>query len=128
MRLLPPRLAAREDADDAHEDGDDTLGDCVSAAVERPVEWERVLTLTMALTTVTMAFTTAMKHDVMALTTLLNCGRSLARTLVCRGRSAAYAGCDGTHGCGVVFLGMLGYVCGMAAETLECAVFPFSVG
>ena len=101
MRLLLPGLAACEAADDGHEDRDDALRMiismlfwCGSGGVGA---W---LTETMALMTVTIALTTAMKHDVMAFTTLLNCGCVLAKGGIARLWEWTYAGGDSTHICG----------------------------
>lgn len=71
--LLPPAgFAAREHVGDGHEDGDDGLRGGVSMGCVGAGRGEG-LTLMMALQTATMALTTAMKQDVMACTTLLNC-------------------------------------------------------
>jgi len=69
---LAADLAAGEDGGDGHEDRDNALemvlaGSAKGGRIERQ---ER--TLIIALTTVTMALTTAMKHDVIAETRELN--------------------------------------------------------
>lgn len=106
--LFPPGFAAGEAADEAHEERDDALYPSQKSVFAPICLFLRGIvgsrTLMIALMTVTIALTTAMKQEVMACTTELNCARSQwnAQSVGCGCLALAYAGSYGAHFRGTV--------------------------
>lgn len=117
-------LAAGQAVGEEGEEGDDALWVCLLVAEFFPNSLFLGLTLMMALQTVTMALTMAMKQDVMAETRELNWGMSAGRLFVCAmlREGGSHAGCDGAHCCGVGLFVLLVLMMDLVFKSRERAV------